>query len=732
MLAIGGNDAGAVPVIDCVTTDNIPAVFYYNGAIPIGQLLAGFGEISYLYVYKYENGRYLICLTGNSRNISYTLNPATNGVTLIGCRYAVPQISGGFSRHIIAGNPSAVGGAQVFSLGLVGYTDFVAFSATAIYPDCAQTTATSQHGVIGFNYSDFTFKLAASATNIYNYLSQLQGTPDGLFRLYQSQTITNVDAYGKLTNGYGVTPSVPFEFRVGLINGIMSFLSAGVLDGIASDTMGTLLTNVGEFDPDYTPDFHDDRILYRYNGSFFLIVIGTTLTGNVFQKIAPEVYKINTISPLNIISMIDESLHVGSSDYNGRMIFEDTAAPSVTATNVAAVLAGSITANPLAEGIFSNSIDVGDKLVYITAPDASNISVPGFRIPYGWATIKEMISVYINDIYSYSVANDGSELVQNNPSNPVYVPDTRLPLAIGLEYEGGAVNTGQQTIFLNPNYDGYTIGNEAQGIYDVFQLYGTVYLFDGFTIYQAAVSGNVYGGLTAIAPASGLTFLSATPTQAYFLSAFDNAVFVFNGGRNLSKFQRLNQLPAITGGIFSTRDNALLLETATSFIWVRDDIVTYNLKTAAQTALKLYDTTLGLFIGNDVSRWRYSYASLGSGSAVVPLIWQSSYFGQTSGSRANILEFFITIYSQGKVGQIITADVDAFDEVTHYRQTVKFPITPSDYSTAGYYRFRVQPLTQKSLGTSLTLTIPGKTVLSDLVIEYSDDAKAIVTGNATR
>jgi hypothetical protein len=732
LMLMGAAVAGA-PAVNSVTIDNVYGEFYYDGwPHPYGNLLKGYTASSYLYCYRYENGKCLLNVVDDPLNVALIIDNATKTIVTIYCRYAIPQISGGFTRHIIASDPVAVGGTQIRSLGLVGYTNFVAFSAVVIYPDCAQTTAIIQHGVIGFNYSDFTFKLAASATNIYNYLSQLQGTPDGLFRLFQSQTITNVDAYGKLTNGYGVTPSVPFEFRVGLINGVMSFLSAGVLDGIASDTMGTLLTNVGEFDPDYTPDFHDDRILYRYNGSFFLIVIGTTLPGNVFQKIAPEVYKINTISPLNIISMIDESLHVGSSDYNGRMIFEDTAAPSVTATNVAAVLAGSITANPLAEGIFSNSIDVGDKLVYISAPDASNISVPGFRIPYGWQSIKEMISVYIADIYAYSVANDGSELVLPNPSNPVYVPDTRLPLAIGLEYEGGAVNTGQQTIFINPNYDGYTIGNEAKGIYDVFQLYGTVYLFDGFTIYQASVTGNVYGGLTAIAPASGLTFLSATPTQAYFLSAFDNAVFVFNGGRSLSKFQRLNQLPAITGGIFSTRDNALLLETATSFIWVRDDIVTQNLKTAAQTALKLYDTTLGLFIGNDVSRWRYSYASLGSGSAVVPLVWQSSYFGQTSGSRANLEQFFVTIYSPGKTAQIITAVVDSFDEKAHYAQTVKFPITKADYSSAGYYRFRVKPRTQKTLGASLTLTIPAKTVLADLFIEYADDAGAVVAGNATR
>lgn len=709
--------------------------YLYASAPTVSDLIQGQSDIAYFYMYRYENGAYFSCLTGNTLSrgyVSFYSGAADKWTTTPNnAKYAVLQTSGGKSRHLISGimNSGVVGWLN-HAFSLVGYTDWANFSAARVYPGSAIAITSVLREAYGFGYADVVYKdTGISATDIFDYTLQYKGIPTSSYNIRQINTNTPLDAWGKITNLFGLVPSKPIELRVGLINGVMSFLSAAVLDGIGPDAMGALLTNVGEFDATYTPDFQDDRILYRYNGNFFYIILSKTLTGKVFQKIAEKVYKINTITPLNIISMVDQSLHVGSSDYHGQMIFESTAAPATVATNVASVLAGTITGNPLAEGIFSNSIDVGDKLCYIANPASANISLVGYRIPYGWQSIKEMISTYIADIYSYSTANDGSELVLVDPSNPVYVPDLRLPVAIGLEYSPGTVNTGQQTIFLNPNYDGYTIGNEAKGIYTVFQLYGTTYLFDGTTIYQASMSGDVYTGLSAIAPATGMQYLSSTPTQVYFLSVFDNSVYVFTGGRSLTKFQRMSQLPAILRGVYSTRDNALLLETSTSFIWVRDEIVTQNLKSAAQTSLKLYDTIQGLVIGNDAYTWKYGYNAVGS---IVPLIWQSSYFGQTSNQKSNVTAFSARIYSPGKTAQIITGKIDAFDEKAHYSQTVQWDIKKSDYSSGGYYQLRAQPDIQKTLGTSLTLTIPAKTILVDLVAEYADDANAIVVGRATK
>jgi hypothetical protein len=714
------------------------AVFTIAGFSPMVVFLEKMSEFSYLYVYRYENNQYIVCLTNNSLGYVLILDPATSNYAQISGRYLCPQISGGKTRHIITIPPLLDGSIFVKALGLIGYNDFVTFSNAIAFPTNPVVANVIDSYALGMNYADFDFTHTALLTTVWHYLPDLSASPIGLSKIYQTNNRTYakanlVNAYGKITNASGVVSSMPFELRVGYIGGVASMISAAVLDGSSSDCMGSLLTNVGEYDETYMPDFKDDRILYRYNGVFYYTILSKTLTGNVFQKISDNLYKINSISPLNIISLIDEKLHVGSSDYHGQMIFESTAAPSATATNVASVLGGSITTNPLAEGIFSNSIDVGDKLCYITTPTAANIAVIGYRIPYGWQSISEMIATYINDIYAFSTANDGSELVLTDPSNPVYVPDDRLPVAIGFTYSDGSVNTQSQTIFLNENYDGYVIGNEAKGVYASFQLFGTRYLFDGYTIYQASFSGLVLSDIIAIAPATGMQFIASTPTQAYFLSSFDNSIYIFNGGRSLTKFQRMSQMLAIIKGIYSTRDNALLLETATTFIWVRDDVVTQNLKSAAQAGtLRLYDTTGGIVIGNDASTWRYGYAVINSSSVVVPLIWQTSYFGAAGNQKSNLTAFNVRLVSPGKAAQVITGRVDMFDEETHYDQTVQWDVKPSDYSSGGYYQIRVQPNVQKTLGSSLTLTIPAKSILVDVVAEYSDDANAITAGKATR
>jgi hypothetical protein len=735
LAVFGLNPTTLYNLIYTIQSNNKTIPFYGAYTSPItsllhGNMLENQSTIAYLYAYRYENGAYLINLTGNSR-IGTTpymclVTSAFDGFNAITGQYAIPQIKNSKTRHIIT--RTASNGSSINLYTLIGYNDFTTFaSVAAAYPPAPGSLVIDQTWA-GFGGAEATAHVSTTKYSIY---PQAVSTPNGFFALVQSQTNTLVNSFGKLTNNFGVAPSKNIELRVGVINGVMSFYSAAVLDGVSPDAMGTLITNLGEMDPDYTPDFQDDRILYKYNGNFVYVVLGKTLTGNVFQKISPKLYKINSISPLNIFSAIDQKLHVGSSDYHGQMVFESAAASATTATNVASVLSGAITNNPLAEGIFSNSIDVGNKLCYIANPTSANISLIGYRIPYGYQTIKEMISTYISDVYSFSTANDGSELVLTSPSNPLYVEDTRLPVQIGATYGEGVVNTGTQTIFLVKNYDGYTIGNEAKGLYTVFQLFGTIYLFDGNTIYQASLTGDVYSGLTEIAPATGLSFIASTPTQAYFLSAFDNSIYVFTGGRSLTKFQRLSQMAAVTGGIYSARDNALLLETASTFIWVRDDIVTQNNKAAAQTALKLYDTTKGIYIGNDSYNWRYSYASLGGSSTVVPLTWQSSYYGQGNNQKSVLSGFMATIYSPGKSAQTIQVGTESFDELAHYSDLKGITITPSDYSSGNYVRLRIQPMTQRALGTSIKLVIPAKSILVDLVAEFADDAKGIVSGNKT-
>lgn len=710
---------------------------FYAGTLPLAELLDGITGFNYLYVFKQlewfpsENG-YMICPVGNAQGYSYYLGfgivtPYGSGTTF-NARYMIPQTKNGYTRHIVTTSDISTNhcydGTSIKCAGLIGFIEFTTnWSNTVVYQSALYTLGNGNilQSAAGYGYADFTFRTTASATDILSYTSQYVKNPPSLFQVIQSNTNTLVNAYGKLTGNMGVTPSVPFEFRVGVINGVQSYFSAALIDEVNADAMGTLITPVGGIDDTYAPMIVSDSIImYKYNAEWNVIKIGNAVAQYI-EKIADGAYKVNTISPLNIIDTVNETLLVGASDYNGRMLFRSTAAPGV-ATTIAALYSSQ----------YSNSIDVGDKIITITSPTASNIDLIGYRLPVMNTSVAAFaVDVYVADVYAWSVYNNGGESADPNKAGLVYLASSILPVPIGAAYSNGVFIVGGSTFFLKPLYDGSNIGNDIAGEYQTFVLFGQLYLFDGLNIYAANVNQvtGVFNDKAVVAPATGLQFLTSSPTEAYFLSAFDNSIYTFQGGRNLTKFKRMSQMPAVSNGVFSVYDNALLLNTATSFVWVRDGVATENLKAADQTGLVLYDTTSGVIISNNTKKWRYSYIA---GTTVVPLAVQTPYFGLNLNDISILKNWIVTVYNSAKTAMVVTGKLYSIDEDTSREQAFSFTVNPNEYNDGGYVRLRIQPQYQRSLGTSLLVQISAKAVLLSVLPEFDKAETAVASATRTR
>jgi SPP1 gp7 family putative phage head morphogenesis protein len=421
----------------------------------------------------------------------------------------------------------------MYFISLVGYTDFVNFSASQVCPADTSILSSVLNSQIGWNYADFTYKLTSSSTSIFNALAPIPiPAPASLYKTFQSNTNTLTTAYGKLNNAVGVPSTKPFEFRLNWLNsgvstvGSQQFISVASLDGGITDSLGVIVTDVGAFDDSYTPQIvNDDTILYKYNGKWYIIRISKNISTRI-QRIASTLYKINTISPLNIVDTTTETLNVGSCDYQGRMQFTSAVVPAATNTKCVSVFTGK----------YSNSIDNGDRLVQIPSLSQNNIDLIGFRIPNTNRIIQNYsIDTFINDTYAFTTYNDASEFVQSDPANPLYLPNSNLPIPIGGIYNNGAVTSKSLTVFLGENYDGYEIGNDLPYAYTPFSLFGQQYLFDGLAIYIANIQNNVLQSTDKICEAYGMTYIAVTPAEAFFLSDFDNSLYSFNGGRTLVK-----------------------------------------------------------------------------------------------------------------------------------------------------------------------------------------------------
>jgi hypothetical protein len=218
-----------------------------------------------------------------------------------------------------------------------------------------------------------------------------------------------------------------------------------------------------------------------------------------------------------------------------------------------------------------------------------------------------------------------------------------------------------------------------------------------------------------------------SPTEVYFLSSFDNSLYVFNGGRALQKMKRLNDVDTISNGVFNVRDNTLVLNGSNHFIWIRDGVATYNAKKANQTGITLYDTQNGVQIANNTIKWIYSFASLSS-STVVPLTWQSAYHALQANETSELVNWIVTVYSpDGRIQIPLTLTCHSFDQEKYNKQAPQtITINPGDWDGLGFFRARIQPQNRKALASSIQIDTTKHLVITDVSVEYGDQGKAAI------
>jgi hypothetical protein len=771
----------------------------------VTPLLTGFIDTSYLYAYRYEltssltaqtvnptySTQYIIGLIGNSLGEFFNFNSATQSYTTLSAQYAWPQVSNGLTRHILTTEgplagptvaPYLVNGSNAYNIGIVGYNSFTAASwssSEAFSPFLAlgaglavPSNASGWQRAAGFNYAEMSYTTTAGAGAIYQlYAPQFVPSPTDFQNSIVQQTNSkfNVNHYGKLTNAFGVVPinGQQFEIRFGVIPstgggtpGTQQYLSAAIISG-NTDNMGVLLTGIGEIDNTYCPHVVlDNTIMYRNQGNYFIITLGTPT--NPLQRLTDRLYKINTISPVNIYDDITTTLQLGSMDYNGRMLVTNTA----TATSAYDV-------DMQVLGPFSNSIDVSPGTVYIGNGQVSSISYPTFTpvaytIPYLPGNINFGVLTYYGSgtalTYVCTTKNSSSilQIYDTAVARPTWVSNaTYLPTAIGYSFfYRGFLQENYTTIILNQLYlnpysgsynesDTFILGNQVFGLFIPFTFYGQDYLFDGNYIWAVMYdsTGTIYQGKVRIIGANGLTFLAVSPTMAYFLSSLDNSLYVFDSGRNLNKKTRLNELDTITGAVFNVHDNSLLLNGAAtsgnpnqygSLIWIRDGVITLNAKSAAQAgSLNLFDTINGIIIANNTNQWQYSFNAL-SGASLVPLTIQTAYMGMENNEKIRMKNVVCTLYARSaklKSSKPIIVTLQALirEEAGIFNQIQRiFSINPGDWNSLGYYNIRLQPQFQTNLGMSIVLITQAKVNLTSMTIEYNVDGQGIYAGKATQ
>lgn len=654
-----------------------------------------------------------------------------------------------FSRAILTFNVKKNSANLLTGIGEVGYNQSGTYSATPTYYGVAlaAVTVTITNNISGPGYAEATFTRSDSGTNIYYYQAPVMQHVPGLWYDYaQSQTQTLCNGYGRLTDFNGNTKGNTCSLRVVMISGQPSLLSAGVIgqEGIY-DYLGVPVTNNGEFDETFMPSVVDNgstlvSCIYRNGGVLFFFVITSGAT-NTIQAVSDNLYMVNCLSPANAIDIQKKSLALGANDYNGRILFRSTAAIIAT-VQIAGVM----------QGANVNSIDPGVKLITQTFSTITS-PVPGIEIPsfvdraipdYGVNIYLSTVADPANPTYSVSYQSFNITFTKGDLSGVTHVNDTRIPFAMGYVFGAKIMQTEIETIFagvgvtgsadINYDYLCYELGNETPGVYQSFVLYAQTFLFDGLNIWLSTFNGSLFGGKgnAPIATATGMVLIAAAPTVVYFFSLFDNSIYLFDGGRTLSKMHRLNDirnssgaLEPVLNGVYNVRDSTLLMQTASTFVWVRDNIISQTYKNAAQIAASdLFDTDDGIQIANTMQKWIYSFFAL-SASTVVPFVFKSAYFGLLNNMLMVNSMFDIAVYSPDKTQTQLTLSCDSIGEDGTATQTRYITIKPADWSSLGLFRCRIRPKTTKVIAVSFGLQCLSKIVLTEAIMEWTEDVPAV-------
>jgi hypothetical protein len=713
--------------------------------------------------------------------------PFTNTNTAMKASWAVMQSKNGYNRVMLTGQPNDSTVNQTL-IANIGYTLFTNAYTNATVPTNA-VTATADSTVV-VSSSSYAFVDVVHQTDNNHYFSGY-AKPTTTYTPFttQASSINPITGFGRLslineTDNGGIKPS--FEFRLVMSarsssNGSTpQFISVG--QPYSSDNInvaiGTPISPFGEFDPTFGPQIgsYFNTVIWRWNQVYYIAKVSITPIRPI-QKITSNIYKINTISPVNVVDVGAKQLLLGSNDYSSNFLLNSgTVGTAAWASSNIGWQSYSKTAG--------SSIDLGGLIVYNSA--AQTVSPLAAFTPschqtgnYYNVNFYAGTGVTANTL-QVAWRSDGRVLAAQTVASPTsttlpglqnqssgigstYISNTTsVPMPLGSRYSGYVIganssatslafnetylSSGYQGTTITTEWDGYLLGNSVPLNAVTFSLFNQPYIFDGKSIYKVNLNGvNLSVPLTVLCRADGLSFLTTSQSQAFFSDPFDNSVWVFDGGYSLQKFKRLDGFGAIQNANFSAYDSAVTINTASAMVVLRDGLWISIPKSelmaadANESYMRMYDTVNGTIFGNSFNWWQYQYyasSTVGTSttngirkiSSIVPLNYQTGYIGPDSNLRMVLSGITFAVYNEFKTATSLQVTIYGYDQDKAYTNPTRtFNIQPADYVNGGIFRAMIQPVQDRLLAASIKFVCNTGIRLYDLQYHWTEEAQANIS-----
>ena len=716
--------------------------------------------------------------------------PFTNTNTAMKASWAVMQSKNGYNRVMLTGQPNDSTVNQTL-IANIGYTLFTSAYTNATVPTNAVTANADSTVVVSSSSYAFTDCIHTDGSNTHYFSGYAKPTTTYTPFTSQANSINPITGFGRLslineTDNGGIKP--PFEFRLVMSarsssNGSTpQFISVGQpysSDGV-NVAIGTPISSFGEFDPTFGPQIGGafNTVMWRWNQLYYIAKISITPIRPI-QKITSNIYKINTISPVNVVDVGAKQLLLGSNDYSSNFLLNGgTLGTAAWASTNIGWQSYSKTAG--------SSIDLGGLIVYNSAAQTvsplaaftpschqtGNYYNVNFYAGTG-VTANTLQAAWRSDGRVLAAQTVGSPTsttlpgLQNQSSGigSTYISNTTsVPMPLGSRYSGYVIganssatslafnetylSSGYQGTTITTEWDGYLLGNSVPLNAVTFSLFNQPYLFDGKSIYKVNLNGvNLSVPLTVLCRADGLSFLTTSQSQAFFSDPFDNSVWTFDGGFSLQKFKRLDGFGAIQNANFSAYDSAVTINTASAMVVLRDGLWISIPKSSimipdsytGESYMRMYDTVNGTIFGNSFNWWQYQYyasSTVGTSttngilktSSIVPLNYQTGYIGPDSNLRMVLSGITFAVYNEFKTATSLQVTIYGYDQDKAYTNPTRtFNIKPADYVNGGIFRAMIQPVQDRLLAASIKFVCNTGIRLYDLQYHWTEEAQANIS-----
>lgn len=402
-----------------------------------------------------------------------------------------------------------------------------------------------------------------------------------------------------------------------------------------NNNVGSLITAIGSLgDSPYVRIYNTKEdgvtkiiLLYKdFRGDQNEIKISTQLTKEKIKKISDGLYKINTLSTNNLIVENGDYIEIqqGSLDWNNRFIIGECFNPDN---------------NTSIKTFIENS--GYNALFELTQKRSSSMIIANTQIPSYVSNIKDFIIfplcyviennekktdehidffyVITDDkgtipLYQFSWYSSGNSIIESYKGIPYpQITDGTLQYPIPITALFGVSTTISNSADLgsglytylftyeNMPYEIYYSGNVSfqPGVY--FSIYGQMYMFDGLNIFLINISNNVIISLQQVVYIMGFRFLGSSPFEAFFVSDFDNSIYVYTGSRDLIKALEFSNQGKIIKSVYDPYSSSLMILTdGVVFIFRNNILSTFDDVTFNENKIIGFSVTkMGTFFINN-------------------------------------------------------------------------------------------------------------------------------------